>query len=71
MDMLRTFSDSVRQGIGYKPQKFKVYYESFLIGVDKHAHTCITNNTNHFIGQLRPIKHRVVKGYWGYDKVQG
>ena len=36
-----------------------------------HSYTRITNNTNHFIVPLKPIKNRVVTGYGVVIKVRG
>ena len=47
---------------GDRPRKFKVGSNSFLIGVDNHASTCMANNINHFMGLLKNINNRVVKG---------
>ena len=42
-----------------------------LIGVDKHASTCMVNSIRHFIGPLKPTKNSMVKGYGGLIKVRG
>ena len=42
-----------------------------LIGMENNTSTCITNNIRHFIGPLRPINNRAIKGYGVVIKVRG
>ena len=57
--------------IWYKPHKFRVDSESFLIKFDNHAFTCMAKNFNHFIVPLRPINKFLVKEYSVMIKFRG
>ena len=60
--------DEEEEGTGGSPRKFKVDLDYFLVGVENHASTCITNNTNQFIGPLKTITNRLVEVYLGVIK---
>ena len=64
-------SGDEEEGIGDKPRKFRVDSDSFLIVIVNHASTRMTKNVNNFIGPIRNINNRVVKGYLAVIKVRG
>ena len=47
------------------PQKFAVDAGKFIIGIDIHTPTCISNNDNHFIGSITNIHGHMVKVFGG------
>ena len=59
------------EGTGERPWVFKLESYSLFVGLVNHASTCISNNTNYFIGPLKPINDRIVKGCGGVIKVVG
>ena len=60
--------DEEEEGTGGSPRKFKVDLDYFLVEVGNRASTCITNNTNQFIGPLKTITNRLVEVYLGVIK---
>ena len=63
-----SLSDEEEEGASNRPHKLTVASDYFLAGVENHASTCITNNTNQFIGPLKTINNRVVEVYLGVIK---
>ena len=55
--------DDEEEGTYNRIHTFKVELDSLIIGVENHASNCTTNNICHFIGHLKHISNRVVKGY--------
>ena len=64
-------SENEEEWIGEKTRKFRVESDSFLIWVDNHYSTHKTNNYNHSIGIIIPIKNGVVKLYGVVIKARG
>ena len=64
-------SDDEESGIEDNTHKFKVDSTSFLDGVDNYDSALMTNNVNHFIVPLVPIKNRFVRVCVGIIKFRG
>ena len=47
------------------PIPFKADSDSFVIGIDSHCTSCISNNSAHFIGPITPVRGRRIKGFGG------
>ena len=45
--------------------------DSFIIGIDKHASTTISNISSHFIDIITTVKGEMVKGFEGIVQVKG
>ena len=52
------------------PQKFPVNSDSFVIGINNHASTTISNESSHFVGAITPVKVRMVKTIVGLVEVK-
>ena len=44
--------------------------DALLVGADNNTSTCMAIKIHHFIGTLKPIKNRLVKGYGVVVKVR-
>lgn len=45
--------------------------DSFVIGIDNHASRTISNNKSHFVGRIRRIDRKHVKGIDGQLSIKG
>ena len=54
-----------------KPKKLAVDSESFTIGIDNHTSTTTPNRSRNFVGTIKPVKGKMVKGFGGVVQVMG
>ena len=52
-------------------QNFPVNLDSFIIGIDNHASTIISNISSHLVGAITPVKGKMVKYFGGIVEARG